>query len=420
MIRHTFGVPRSFSDKNDIVSTLLSIEEPQLPEQRRREFALFRLGFRPFFLFGPIFSIFALGYFILWMSGTIHAWPSAWDALAWHRHEMLFGYAGAIIAGFLLTAVPNWTGHPTPKGRALAATFGLWLAGRAALLFSSHFSSSLVMMVDCSFFIACASGVAPALIRSKNKRNYFFIVLLLGLCVSNILTHVYRNEGAELSVLGIRIALAIIIMIMVIIGGRVIPFFTERPLGLSIPRKPALEKAALLTSAVALVLDATGVSDIMAGMACLAAALVNGWRLSGWHGLKTLKVPLLWVLHLGYGWIVVGFAIRGLELLGMDIPAIVATHAFTVGGIGALTLGMMARVSLGHSGRPLEIGKAMVVAFAAINLAAFCRVFGIWFFPSLIMRFLEFSSALWLIAFGIYVVIYAPILLRPRLDGKDG
>ncbi|MEK6746150.1 MAG: NnrS family protein [Pseudomonadota bacterium] len=269
-------------------------------------------------------------------------------------------------------------------------------------------------------FLTCAAGIAPALLKSKNKRNYFFIVLLLGLSIANVLTHTYSEEDAELSALGIRIALAIIIMMIVIIGGRVIPFFTERPLGLSIPRKPPLEKAALLTSIIALGADAAELSSIAAGVACLAAGFVNGWRLSGWQSLRTVKTPLLWVLHLGYGWIVVGFVIKGLELLGVDVPAIAATHAFTAGGIGVLTLGMMARVSLGHSGRPLAVGKAMMMVFAAINLAAFCRVFGIWLFPSLTMRFLEASSALWLIAFAIYVVVYAPILLRPRLDGKDG
>ena len=403
------------------MSTLLSIEEPQTPQQRGRgEFALFRLGFRPFFLFGPLYSIFALGYFILWVSGVISAWPSAWNALVWHRHEMLFGYAGAIIVGFLFTAVPNWTGHSTPRGLPLAAIVGLWLAGRVALLFSSYLPSNLVAAVDCIFFLVCAAGIAPALIKSKNKRNYFFIALLLGLSAANMLTHTYSDENAGLAALGIRIALAIIVIMMVIVGGRVIPFFTERPLGLNIPRKPLLEKAALLTSIIALGADAAELSSVAAGVACLAAAFVNGWRLSGWQSLRTVKIPLLWVLHLGYGWIVVGFAIKGLELLGVDVPAIAATHAFTAGGIGTLTLGMMARVSLGHSGRPLAVGKAMVVAFAAINLAAFCRVFGIWLFPSLTMRFLESSSILWLIAFGIYVAVYAPILLRPRLDGKVG
>jgi len=399
---------------------VLQIEEPRAVKPPHNSFALFRLGFRPFFLFGPIFSILALGYFILWMSGAVSVWPGAWDALIWHRHEMIFGYAGAIIAGFLLTAVPNWTGHPTPKGAALAAIVGLWLAGRAAVFFSSYLPFILVAAVDCAFFLACAAGIAPALIKSQNKRNYFFIALLLGLSIANLLTHTYGEESPEMAALGIRIALAIIILIMVIIGGRVIPFFTERPLGISITRNPRLEKAAIATTAIALIVGVIEVNSLVGGIAFLAAVLVNGRRLSGWQSLKTLRVPLLWVLHMGYAWIVIGFAIKGLELLGVGVPAIAATHAFTAGGIGVLTLGMMARVSLGHSGRPLVVGKAMALAFAAINLAALCRVFGIWLLPSLTLRFLEASSLLWLLAFGIYVFVYAPILIRPRLDGKDG
>lgn len=399
---------------------MLSIEEPSSPKQNRPAFALFRLGFRPFFLFGPAFSLFALAYFILWMSGVISAWPSAWDALVWHRHEMLFGYAGAIIAGFLLTAVPNWTGHPTPKGRSLIWLVSLWFAGRVSVLFSASLPSALVALLDVSFFAACAASIAPALIKSNNRKNYFFIALLVGLSVANGLTHTYTEESSTLASLGITLALDIIIVIMLVIGGRVIPFFTERPLGISIPRHPRLEKAALAATIAGLAVEALEISQGLAAALLLVSALLNGWRLATWRSLKTLPVPLLWVLHLGFAWIVAGLALKGLVLAGLDIPSIIATHAFTVGGIGVLTLGMMARVSLGHSGRPLAVGKPMVLAFAAINLAACCRVFGVWLMPDHTMRFFEMSAALWLLAFGIFVVIYTPVLLRPRLDGKDG
>lgn len=402
------------------MSTLLSIEEPSAPQKNKQAFALFRLGFRPFFLFGSAFSVFALGYFILWMSGAVSAWPSAWDALVWHRHEMLFGYAGAIIAGFLLTAVPNWTGHPTAKGRSLVLLVVIWSVGRLAVLFSAAFPSGLVAAIDASFFAACAVAIAPALIKSKNRKNYFFIALLLGLAIANALTHTYAEESAELAMLGITLALDVIIMIMLIIGGRVIPFFTERPLGITIPRDQRIEKLALATTVLGLVAEALEISHILAGGLLLASAFLNGWRLSTWQSLKTLHVPLLWVLHLGFAWIVIGLALKGLELVGADIPPIIATHAFTAGGVGVLTLGMMARVSLGHTGRPLTVGKAMTSAFVAINLAAFCRVFGVWLLPAHTMRFFEVSAALWLVAFGVFLIKYTPILMRPRLDGKDG
>lgn len=402
------------------MNTLLSIEDPSATPKSKRTFALFRLGFRPFFLFGAAFSIFALSYFVLWVSGAIAYWPSAWDGLVWHRHEMLFGYAGAIIAGFLLTAVPNWTGHPTPKGHSLALLVGLWFAGRVAVFFSAALPSTLVAVIDVSFFAACAAGIAPALIKSKNQRNYFFIVLLLGLSIANALTHIYADEATELTSLGITLALDVIIMIMLVIGGRVIPFFTERPLGISILRNPRIEKLALATTILGLGAGVLEIHHTLAGILLLTSALLNGWRLSTWHSLKTIRMPLLWVLHLGFAWIVVGLALKGMEWLGMDIPPFIATHAFTAGGIGVLTLGMMARVSLGHSGRPLAIGKRMTTAFVVINLAAFCRVFGVWVLPAHTLRFFEISSALWLVAFAIFLVKYSPILTRPRLDGKDG
>lgn len=403
------------------MSTLLSIEEHRSPHQHcRSEFALFRLGFRPFFLFGSVFSILALGYFILWMSGVVNAWPSVWDALAWHRHEMLFGYAGAIITGFLLTAVPNWTGYPTPKGRNLMLLVSLWLAGRMAVLFSAYLPTRLVAIIDVSFFVVCAASIAPALIKSKNYRNYFFILLLVGLSVANGLTHIHAGESTELSAFGITLTLNIIVMIMLIIGGRVIPFFTERPLGIDIPRNLRLEKAALVATFLGLAIETSEINHSLAGGLLLVSALLNGWRLSAWRSLKTLRVPLLWVLHLGFAWIVAGLALRGLELMDLDIPPIIATHAFTAGGIGVLTLGMMARVSLGHSGRPLTVGNPMILAFVVINLAAFFRVFGVWLMPAYTMYFFEISAALWLLAFSIFAVIYTPILLRPRLDGKDG
>jgi uncharacterized protein involved in response to NO len=382
--------------------------------------ALFRYGFRPFFLLGPLFGMAALGYFILWMSGIVTGWYSAWDALVWHRHEMLFGYTGAIIAGFLFTAVPNWTGHPTPKDTRLALAVLLWFAGRAAVFFSAHLPASLVTVVDSSFFLACAAGILPALVKSKNRRNYFFIVLLVLLAMANGFTHWEDEDSADIADMGIRLALGIVILMMVLIGGRVIPFFTERPLGITITRNPGIERFTLVSTIAALVLSIADAPGNILGVAFLLAAIANGWRLSQWQSLRTRGTPLLWVLHAGYAWLVMGFSIAAGGHLGLPIPAIAVTHAFTAGGVSVLTLGMMARVSLGHSGRPLDVRKPMVWAFRFVNMAAAFRVFGVWLFPELTMRWLEASSLLWLLAFGIFVVVYAPILMRPRMDGRDG
>lgn len=389
-----------------------TISEPQNPPSG---FALFRLGFRPFFLFGAIFGLFALSTLILWLSGGVHV-PSRWDAVLWHQHEMLFGYAGAIIAGFLLTAVPNWTGHPTLKGTSLVLLVGLWIAGRIAVFLSAYLPPLLVGVVDSCFFLACALGILPALVKSRNKRNYFFILLLSLMALANSLTHMGSAK------IGILIARDIVILMMVIVGGRVIPFFTEKALGISIKRSARIERFTPIVTIAALALEVAGVNPVMIGIAFLLPAIANGWRLSQWQSLKTLHVPLLWVLHSGYAWLVLGAALKAAHyLLGEELVASsVGTHAFTAGGIGVLTLGMMARVSLGHSGRALEVGTPMLIAFLCINLAAICRVFGVWLLPELTMQWFEIAGLCWLLAFGIFVIIYTPILIRPRADGRDG
>lgn len=379
------------------------------------QIALFRSGFRPFFLLGAAWSVIALVYFIFAFSGAAEVPPSNWDVIAWHRHEMLFGFVGAIVAGFLFTAVPNWTGRATPKGAALAAIVGLWLAGRVAVACSVYLPAPLVAAVDVSFFLACAAGIAPALIQSKNKRNYVFILLLGLLATANALTHLEAYADA-----GIRLALAIVTLMMVIIGGRVIPFFTERRLGISITRNARLERLTLTVTVAALLLDVAAFNNGWAGGLFMVAAVTHFWRLSQWQGMKTLRIPLLWVLHVAYLWLALSFLLRAGALLDLGVPATIATHALTAGAMGGLILGMIARVSLGHSGRPLEIGRAMAIAFTCVNAVAFIRVFGVWSLPDFTMELLQLSAVLWLGAFGIFVVIYAPILLRPRMDGKEG
>jgi uncharacterized protein involved in response to NO len=383
-------------------------------------FALFASGFRPFFLFGSLFGFMALGYFSLLISGAVETLPSAWDMVTWHRHEMLFGYAGAIIAGFLFTAVPNWTGQPTAKGVKLALVVLLWLAGRAVVFTSAYIPTLLVAVIDVSFFAACTAAIVPALIKSRNKRNYFFIVLLTLLAIANGLTHWGGVDNTVIADTGIRLGLSIVILMMVVIGGRVIPFFTEKPLGITIRRNPVIERFTLISTVIALVLGVIEAPTTILGIAFLLAAIANAWRFSQWQSVKTLRVPLLWVLHAGYAWLVIGFTTKAAYYLGSAVPPSIATHAFTAGGVGVLTLGMMARVSLGHSGRQLEVGKPIICAFACINAAALSRVFGVWLFPEFTLRWLEAASLFWLLAFGIFIIIYAPIFMRPRADGREG
>ncbi len=398
-----------------------TITEPHLSARDAiQNFALLKSGFRAFFFCGPVFVVAAILYFILVMSGAVSVFPSAWDIISWHRHEMIFGYAGAIIIGFLFTAVPNWTGHPTPKDTLLGFIVFLWLAGRIVVFTSSYIPLWLVAFIDISFFLVCAAGILPALVKSKNKRNYFFIFLLLLLAIANGITHYYNADVNYNNDFGIRFGLNIVIIIMIILGGRVIPFFTERPLGLTIVRNKYIERLSLAFAILALITDTIGMKGIFPGFLFAIAAVINALRLYKWNSLKTFSIPLLWVLHAGYAWLVAAFALRALYNLGISMPYSIATHAFTTGGIGVLTIGMMARVSLGHSGRILAVGKPMLVSFICINLAAIVRVFGVLLFPNFTMYWLEITSLFWVLAFCIFIWIYTPILVFLNMDSRVG
>ncbi len=370
---------------------------------------LFTQGFRPFFLFGAMFAVFAISYFILFLSGTIENLPSRWDIISWHRHEMLFGFSGAIIAGFLFTAVPNWTGQQTPKGFLLAMIVLLWGMGRIFVFSSIYLPTMLVAAADISFFLACMLGIMPALIKSHNHRNYIFLVFLTLLVFANGLTH-FGNADT-----GILLARNIILLMIIIIGGRVIPFFTQNSLGITISRNHHIEHLAIFSTALSFITEVFGANNTIIGVCFLVAAIANALRLSQWQSFKTFRVPLTWILHIGYTWITLGLALKSAYYLGFALPASIATHALTVGAIGSWTLGMMSRVSLGHSGRPLVVKRIMVFAFCSIFITAIVRVFVVWLFPKFTVQWLEIASLLWISAFGIFVYIYAPILTRPKI-----
>ncbi|MEQ1790112.1 MAG: NnrS family protein, partial [Rickettsiales bacterium] len=356
-----------------------------------------------------IFAVFSIIYFIFLLNGTIKTLPSNWDAISWHRHEMLFGFSGAVIAGFLLTAVPNWTGHPTLKGLSLAMLVLMWLAGRVLVFFSSYIPNMIVAVVDASFFIGCIIGIMPALVKSRNKRNYIFLVFLTLLAIANALTH--SDDYADI---GIVLARNIVLMMIVVIGGRVIPFFTKNALGIEITSNQYIEYIAIFSTAITFILEVLNANYIILVCFFLLASIANILRMFQWQSLKTMRVPLLWILHLGYAWITLGLAIKAAYYLGASLPISITTHALTVGGIGILILGMMSRVSLGHSGRPLVIRRCMVFAFISIFAAAIARVFGVVLFPDNTMIWLEIAALFWVIAFGIFVYIYTPILTSPR------
>ena len=345
------------------------------------------------------------------------AWHHA--PVLWHAHEMLFGFGAAVIAGFLLTAVRNWTGLATPQGVPLALLFGLWLLGRAAFLIPG-LPAGVVLVLDLAFLPAVAAAVASPILRARQARNYAFPVILGALTFAAALVDAqmlgYTQATANA---GVMLGVYLMVLMMVVMGGRVIPFFTDARVGGHARRWTPVEwLAPMSVAAVAGGMLASPQSIFTITAAALATGL-HLVRLLGWQRRALWKVPLLWVLHAGYAWIVLGFLLTALAGTGL-LPVSLALHAYTVGAIGGLTLGMMARVSLGHTGRPLAPAKIMTLAFLCINAAALLRVIVPLLWPVWYGAALVAGGLAWVLAFGVFFATYLPVLLRPRVDGKPG
>ena len=381
---------------------------------------IFALGFRPFFLLAGVCAVVFVALWVFTFTANV-ALTTYYGQVVWHSHEMIFGYTVAVIAGFFLTAVRNWTNLPTPSGATLAAMAGLWLLGRIVPFFPTVVPQWLIALLDLSFVPVLAVGIGIPLVRSGQKRNLFFLLILGAIFAANLLVHlqllgIAQNVGRRGTLLGLNL----IILIIVIMGGRVIPFFTERALqGVTPKRWPVIEYLAPGSVVIYLLADLALPDSTLAGWLAAFAAVINGIRLAGWYTNRYWSVPLLWVLHFGYLWVVVGFGLKAAAAAGI-VPGQFTLHAFTVGAIGVLTLGMMARVSLGHTGRPLKAAPAMAVAFALLNLAAVVRGVLPLLFPQSLIQFVALSGTLWVAAFMMFIFVHAPILLRPRIDGKPG
>jgi uncharacterized protein involved in response to NO len=366
-------------------------------------FALFDLGFRPFYLLAGAYAAIGVPLWALQYAGVL---PGA--GMLWHAHEMLFGYAFAVIAGFLLTAVRNWTGLPTPTGAALAGIAALWLAARLL----APFSLPAAAAAGALFALGLAWGIGRPLLASGNRRNFFLVALVLAMGAGGAAFQAWPRAG-------MAVGMDVVLFVMAVIAGRVLPMFTNNAvLGAGARRDARLEMAALASLPVLFALEALGL-DFAAAAAALAAAALHGARLALWAPHRTLHKPILWILHLSYGWIVVHLALRGLAGFGL-IPAVLATHALTVGAIGGLTLGMMTRTARGHTGRTLDTGHAEVAAYVLIQAAALARVVVPLALPAAYFAATLVSALLWSAAFALFVAAYLPILTRSRIDGQPG
>ena len=382
---------------------------------------LLRLGFRPFFLGAAAFAVLAVA---LWAASYLGwvAFAPRGGALAWHMHEMPFGFACAVIAGFLLTAVQNWTESPGLRGAPLAALFGLWLAARIGWLWPG-LPWPLLAALELAFLPAVAARLGWQLGRVGQRRNYP-LVGLLGLLTAADALALYAVQANDFALLrhATWAPLWLIGAVIALIGGRVIPLFTVN--GLRLPAaapEPAWGAHLAMGGLVLLaVLAAAGVGlapDLRLAPLLLSLALLHGWRAVRWYRPGIWRVPLLWSLHVAYAWLVV--ALLGLAAwhAGVPIGGSAALHAFTVGTVGGLILAMMARVSLGHTGRPLAPPRPMALAFAAVTLAAAARVALAGAAPRLAVAL---AAGAWCFGFGVFVIRYAPLLWRPRADGRPG
>ena len=376
---------------------------------------LWRLGFRPYYLLAAVYSALSVSLWVAQYSGWL---PSAYlQGPLWHGHEMLFGFTLAVVAGFLLTAVRAWTGQPTPVGAPLMALAALWVAGR--ILVQTPWTTAAAI-VNAAFPLALAIAIAVPLLHARNVRNYFFVGLLVLMSVLIAALHLTLLGEAVLAPrLGLVLGLDVMLFIMAVMGGRVIPMFTNNGVpGAGATRQPLLEKLALGAVLALFLADLLQwPPPIIAGVA-LIAAVSHGARLALWRGWRTLGTPLVWILHAAYAWIVVHLALRAFSAMGLLADSI-AIHALTVGAIGGLTLGMMTRTARGHTARPLVADGYELTCFLLVQAGAAVRVFG-GLLPSLYLPSIQLSGALWAAAFGLHAVRYWPILTRPRLDGKPG
>jgi uncharacterized protein involved in response to NO len=381
---------------------------------------LFGLGFRVFFALAGLSALILI---VLWnaiFKGTFTA-DNYFATNYWHAHEMLLGYSVAVIAGFLLAAVKNWTGKPTLTGDKLAGLALLWLYGRILPFYAGLLPDALIAAIDFAFLPILAYQISKPIIQARHFRSLVFIGLLLLLTLGNGLIHAeILGLCQNTAWTGIQLVVAVIIILILILAGRVFPFFTERGLhGTLIIRNPLMDALSIGSAVAVFALQLSAISGAFLALAAIFAVIVNSARLSGWYVQRIWYVPLLWILYTGYGWIILGFILTALSAYSWVLPSL-ALHAFTLGGIGVLTLGMMARVSLGHTGRALRVSNAMALGFVLINVAALLRVLLPLALPDWYNLLIYGSTLSWLAAFSLFMFVYAPILNSARIDGQEG
>lgn len=401
-------------------ATVVTRGEQMLALRRRRMAAshpFFRGGFRPFFFAGAAWALIALCLWICSLLGEVTL-PTAIEALAWHRHEMLFGFVGAIMAGFLLTAVPNWTGRLPIAGWPLAGLFSLWAAARLAVLFSGTLSLWVAGLLDVGFFVVLGLLAAREVLEANNRNTPVVgMILLFGL--ADALDYLANSDVIPWPDLGWQLAIALVVLLISLIGGRIIPSFTrnwmvKRGIKAGLPTQPGkFDLVVIGATAVGMLFWLAGPPGLVSGLVVMAAGALQLVRWARWRGWRTFADPLVLILHVGYFWIPVGLVLLGLSLAGY-VPRSAAIHSLTAGAMATMILAVMTRASLGHTARELKASRLTVVVYVLVTAGAMLRI-------AASLTLIDYNVGIdiaglaWGGAFLLFLVVYAPVLWRPRL-----
>jgi len=380
-------------------------------------------GFRPFFLGAGIQAVLAMAVWILWISlltanSVPDSFPFAVPVHIWHAHEMIFGYGLAVVAGFFLTAVPSWTGKRPVRGTMLGLLFALWLSARLASWLSASLPPIAVALPELAFIAMLSTLVGHALLAGWSKRNFLFFPVLAAMFAASVLYHL------KYPYLALTLALDTLLVLITVIGGRVVPAFTTNALrrdGIEpLPRKSGKRDVIATVVVVGMLISDLAVpGSAITGTVAIVAGLLVGCRMIGWRTSKVLNSPIVWILHLGYGWLAFGFVLKGVALITGVVPETTAIHALTIGAVGSMTLGVMSRAALGHTGRELKVTTPMALAYLLISLATVIRISSTALPDGLHDDAILVSGAVWIAAFLIFVATYWPILTRPRVLLED-
>lgn len=397
-----------------------------MEQQRVQPPLVVSAGFRFFFLAAGIFAVVSLAAWLAWLgihaaNGMIVESTLAVAPQFWHAHEMIFGYGAAVVAGFFLTAVPNWTGAPVARAGFVATVGAVWLLGRAAVWFSAFLPPELVAVADLMFLPPLIVRVAWNLRRNPQPRNLVFIAILAAFVIANLLVHLEWMGLTDDTVLpGLYFGVLTLAAMITVIGGRIVPAFTRNALRRNgaharLPTtSPMVDRAGILAAVLVALAVVLELPDAAIGTLALFAALANGLRLAGWCGRDTLGEPILWSLHLGFAMLVLGYLSLAAAML-VDVPSVIgAYHVLGIGAVGGMTLAVMSRAALGHTGRPLVAPAPVVWAYGLIALAALVRGFGTDLFPGWYYTVMFLSGLMWMAGFALFCIVYWPVLTGPE------